>query len=253
MRDLGALLGFRVMILVSSVAAAASAAPIVTYPELDPSASNALTVVQVTGSATCPIGSGNCLANAPVAIDAASVTLDLGTNELLDLWMLSSGPGDIVLSGYNGYERIVFHDAAFQSSGSAVLGSGGSFAIGGTVTASSLEIFRAGNQSALPDIVYLDYTTVPNPNFASGTIGVSASQVAVAVNGIDFGSFPDPRTGNLFNVKADLGFVAVVPEPDAALLYGVGLLITGSVLRRRSAPTAGERGRLSWGSRGEDR
>ena len=232
-------LSFGLALLGLLAATAAGAAPIVVYSDLDPSASNALTVVQVTGSPTCPIGGGNCLANTPVAIDAASVTLDLGTNELLDLSMLSSGPGNIVLSGYNGYERIVFHDAAFQSSGTAMLGLGGSFTIGGAVTASSLEIFLTGNLSSIADAVLLNYTTAPNANFASGTIGISASQVAVSVNGIDFGSFPDLLTGNAFDVKADFGFVAAVPEPRAALLYGVGLLVVGSAVRRRAAPIAG--------------
>jgi hypothetical protein len=103
-----------------------------------------MTVVQVTGSPTCNLGGGNCLTNSPLAIDSASVTIDLGTNELLDLNIFVAGPGNIVLAGYNGYQRIVFHDAQFQSTGSAMIGGGGNFAIAGTVTASSLELFLAG-------------------------------------------------------------------------------------------------------------
>ena len=228
---------FAVALLGLSLAGAASAAPIVVYSQLDPSASNTLTVVQVTGSPTCPqFGAGNCLSNAPLAVDAASVTLDLGTNELLDLNILVQGPGTIQLSGYNGYEKIVFTDATFQSSGTATLGPGGSFFIAGAVTASALEVFLAGNLTAIPDIVVLNYTTAPNPNFAAGTIGISGDEVSVSVNGLDLGAFPDPLSGNLAIVKADFGFVAVVPEPGAALLYGIGLLIAGSAVRRRSAP-----------------
>jgi hypothetical protein len=214
-------------------AGAVSAAPIVDYNVLVPTASNELTVVQVQGSPTCPsFGAGNCLTNGPLAVDAASVTLDLGTSELLDLSVFVGGPGIIELSGFNGYERVVFTDAAFQSSGTATLGSGGSFFIGGTVTAGRMEIFLAGNLGVIPDIVILDYTTAPNPNFAAGTVGVSGDQVTVSVNGLDLGSFPDPLTGNLVSIKADFGFVAAVPEPNAAFVFGAGILLALALARR---------------------
>jgi hypothetical protein len=236
MRNRVNLLGFALILGSLALAAGASAGPIVVYPKLDPSGANAVTVVQVTGSPTCAqFGTGNCLTNSPLALDAASVTLDLGTNQLLDLSMLAIGPGIVDLAGYNGYERIVFHDAAFQSSGTAAIGGGGSFAIAGTVTASSLELFLAGNFSAIPDIVVLNYTTAPNPNFAAGTIGIAGNQLTVSVTGLDLGSFPDPLTDALASVKADFSFVATVPEPSAALLYGIGLLIAGPALRRRAA------------------
>jgi hypothetical protein len=230
------LLGFVVVLTGLVVSASAGAAPIAIYPELEPTAANAMTVVQVTGSPNCAqFGTGNCLVNSPLAIKPASVTIDLGTNELLDLNIFVAGPGIIDLDGYNGYERIVFHDAEFQSTGTAMIGGGGSFAIAGTVTATSLELFLAGNLSAVPDIVVLNYTTAPNPNFAAGTIGIAGDQLSVSVTGLDLGSFPDPVTGELASVKADFSFVAVVPEPGAALLYGIGLLIAGPALRRRRA------------------
>jgi hypothetical protein len=218
-----------------SLAASASAAP-VDYPQLDPSGANAMTVVQVTGAPTCPqFGAGNCLSNGPLAIDAASVTLDLDTNELLNLTILAVGPGIIDLPGHPAYERIVFHNAEFQSTGTTVVGPGGSFAIQGNVTASSLELFLDGNLSAVPDIVVLNYTTAPNFNVAAGTIGIAGDQLTVSVTALDLGSFPDPQTGELVSVKADFSFVATVPEPGAALLYGIGLLIAAPALRRRAA------------------
>jgi len=229
---LGALGG---LILGLAFAASASAAPIQTYPQV---VSGSLTTVQVTGSPTCPIGTGNCLTNGPLAVSSASVTLDLGINQLQNLSIAVPGPGSIALTGYNGYEKIVFTNAAFQSSGTAMLGGGGSFFIAGTVTATKLEVFLAGNLSAVPDIVVLNYTTAPNPNFAAGTIGISGDQLTVSINGLDLGSFPDPTTGNIATAKADFNFVATVPEPSAALLYGVGLLIAGSAVRRRSAVAA---------------
>jgi hypothetical protein len=216
-------------------AAGAGAAPIQTYPQV---VSGSLTTVQVTGSPACPIGSGNCLANGPLPVSTASVTLDLGLNQLQNLAVAVPGPGSIALTGYNGYEKIVFTNAAFQSSGTATLGGGGSFFIGGTVTASKLEVFLAGNLSAVPDIVVLNYTTAPNPNNASGTIGISGDQLTVSIRGLDLGSFPDPISGNLATVKADFRFVATVPEPNAALLYGIGLLIAGSAVRRRALVAA---------------
>jgi hypothetical protein len=235
MRHRWSSLGFAVILSGFVLVASASAAPIAVYPQLEPTGANAMTVVQVTGSPTCNLGGGTCLTNSPLAIDSASVTIDLGTNELLDLNIFVAGPGNIVLAGYNGYQRIVFHDAQFQSTGSAMIGGGGNFAIAGTVTASSLELFLAGNLSAVPDIVVLNYTTAPNPNFAAGTIGIAGDQLTVSVTGVDLGSFPDPLNGNLATVKADFSFVAVVPEPSAALLYGIGLLIAAPALRRRAA------------------
>jgi hypothetical protein len=222
-------------VLGMALAGGASAAPIVVYPQV---VSGGLTTVQVTGSPSCPVGSGNCLTNGPLAVATASVTLDIGLGELQNLSVSVPGPGTIALSGYNGYEKIVFSNAAFQSSGTATLGPGGSFFIGGTVTASKLEVFLAGNLGAVPDIVVLNYSTAPNPNFAAGTLGISGDQLTVSINGLDLGSFPDPVTGNLATVKADFNFVATVPEPNAALLYGIGLLIAGSAVRRRATATA---------------
>jgi len=239
MRSRSNLLGFALLLLGLSMATGSSAAPVVVYPVLEPSASNNMTVVQVTGAPGCPaFGAGNCLANGPLAIDSASVTLDLGTDELQNLKIFVAGPGVIDLDGYNGYEQIIFNNAMFQSTGTTILGPGGSFAIQGTVTASSLELFLAGNLTAVPDIVVLNYTTAPNVNIAAGTIGIAGNQLSVSVNGLDLGAFPDPQSGNLAVVKADFGFVAVVPEPGAALLYGIGLLIAGSAVRRRPALVA---------------
>ena len=236
MRSRPGFLGLVVVLLTSLVGSVAYAGPVSTFDVLDSGADNSVSVVQVDGSPDCFIGLGNCLADGPLLIDSASITLDLGTGEILDLNIFAAGPGTIQLNGYNGYEKIVLTDAAFQSSGPATLGPGGSFNIAGAVTAAQLDLFLAGNDGAIADITVLNYTTAPNLNLASGTVGISGDQVAVSVQGLDFGFFPDPVTGeNPVAVKADFGFVAVVPEPSAALLYGIGLLIAGPAMRRRAA------------------
>ena len=217
-----------------ALAAGASAAPIQTFNSLVGSAANEISTVAILGTgSTCPSGQ-SCLLS-PVAINGASVTLDLGTSDLLDLNVFAQGPGSIIM-GFNGYEKIVFHNAFFQSSGTTTLGPGGNFTIAGTVTASSLDLFFTGNFGATPDQIVGNYSTTMNPNFMSGTIGVSGDQVTVSVNSVDLGVFPNPVTGgNPEIAEAKLGFVATVPEPSAVALYGMGLLIAGTALRRRPA------------------
>jgi hypothetical protein len=126
-------------------------------------------------------------------------------------------------------------------SGPALLGAGGSFNIDGVVTASKLEIFLTGGLGAVPDIVVYNYSTEGSPfNLASGFVTVDANgQIEAFLNGVNFGAYPDLNasgkpTGTYSYIKADLGFVATVPEPGAALLYGTGLLIAAASVRRRA-------------------
>lgn len=234
MRGQASWLGLGATALGLALGTGASALPIETYDQLVGSAANEVsTVAIIGGTSTCSFGF-SCLAS-PVPISGASVMLDLGTSDLLNMTIAVQGPGSIIM-GFNGYEKIVFNNAVFQSSGTATLGGGGAFSIGGAVTASSLDLFFTGNFGATPDAIVLNYTSAPNFNFMSGTIGVAGDQLSVSVNSADLGAFPDPTTGSLSVAEAKLGFVvAVVPEPSAAVLYGVGLLIAGTVLRRRAA------------------
>ena len=234
MRGQACWLGLGATALGLALGTGASAAPISTYDQLVGSAANEVsTVAIIGGTSTCSFGF-NCLAS-PVPISGASVMLDLGTSDLLNMNIAVQGPGSIIM-GFNGYEKIVFHDAVFQSSGTTTLGAGGVFSIGGAVTASSLELFFTGNNTLIADQIVSNYTSAPNFNFMSGTIGVAGDQLTVSVNSVDLGAFPDPNTGSLSLAEAKLGFVvgAAVPEPSATLLYGVGLLVAGMTLRRRA-------------------
>jgi len=253
MRSRFHLVGFGSVIVGLMLSAGASAAPVITYSQLVPSAQNALTEVQAFGAPSCPIGSltGNCLANGPLDIDSASVMVDLGSAQVLDLDILVEGPGVIdfddpttllTTESFKGYQKIVFTDATFGSIGTpANIGMNGNFVITGSVMAAKLEIFLAGNLGAVADLVVLNYVAAPNQ--VSGRILNFGDQIEVELTGVEIGNFPDiDESGNMLDtttrVRAEFAFTAAIPEPGAAVLYGVGLLIAGASVRRQPVRVA---------------
>jgi len=181
---------------------------------------------------TCPIGSGNCLVNAPLALSGAVVTVDSDTNQLLDLSIFVSGPGIIDMNGLNGYEAIVFHGTSFQSSGATTLGPTGNFAMPGTINASTVELFLLGNPGPYPGAPPDFAVPYSNPATPTGNIQFANGAAILTLTGVDLGVFADPLGGNPVLAKADFTFNAAIPEPSAVALYGVGLLIAGAAVRR---------------------
>lgn len=219
-------------------AVAAEATPTTYY--LVPGPGSVITTVQVSDvsppitTTPCPIGSGNCLANSPVAITGALVTVDLDTNQLLDLQIEVGGSMTIDLGGFNGYEQIDVNDVSFQMGSPTMLTASGSqynFAAPGSVSASSLEFFFTGNTGTTPDAVLLDYgpaTTTPTGSIRFGPDGVS-----LTVTGVDLGVFTDPLTGgNAVLAKADFTFTGAIPEPSAAATFVLALLVGGAAARK---------------------
>jgi hypothetical protein len=164
------------------------------------------------------------------------VTLDLGTNTLIDLNIFVQGPGILNMSGLNGYQQVVFNDVTFQTSGSSGLFTvvpnvQYNFAAPGAVTSPSVELFLLGNPGPVPDFDL----PLNNPTTPTGNVVFEPGQLVLTLTGVDLGVFLDPQGGNPVLAKADFTFTAAVPEPRAAVLYGVALLVLGVTLRRRVA------------------
>lgn len=180
-----------------------------------------------------------CLTNPPIAITGASVTVDTMTNQVLDLRIESAGPGIVDTSGLAGYgiDTVTFTNAVFQSSLPVALTADGvdsyTFAVMPGLVSSNLLIDPTG--PGLP-IGPIPYANAAGP---AGRITFAGGQIELALDGVLLGSFADPQLRNPFvDVKADFFFTAstaVVPEPDAAVLYGVGLLVAAMMVRQRSA------------------
>ncbi len=222
------------------VGAGASAAP-VTY-NLDVGSITTIQLQDVSAPLTptsCPVGSSNnCLVGGPLALTAASVTVDMETGQLLDLSIFIAGPGIIDMNGLNGYEAIVFNNTSFQSSGATTLTPSGSqfnFTSPGAVSAETVELFLLGNPGPYPGPAP-DYTLpYTNPTAPGGNIRFVDGRAQLTLTGVDLGIFVDPLTGgNPVLAKADFSFTAAIPEPSSVALYGVGLLIAGAAVRRWS-------------------
>jgi hypothetical protein len=219
-------------------ATSASAAPVTYY--LDAGEITSIQLVDVfnpSNPTICPIGSGNCLVNAPLQLTSAAVTIDLDTGELLDLSIFVSGPGIIDMNGLNGYEAIVFNGTSFQSSGGTTLTPSGSqynFASPGVVTADTVQIYLLGNPGPYPSAPPDAEVPYVNPTTPTGNIQFVDGEAVLTLTGVDLGLFSDPFGGNPLLAKADFTFTAAIPEPASTALYGVGLLLAAVAIRRFS-------------------
>jgi hypothetical protein len=186
----------------------------------------------------CPLGSANnCLVNAPLAIDQASITLDFNTMQVMDLNLLVSSTGQLNLGGINGYSHIDFTGTSYQSgtSSSFTLAGGTQYnfqPVPGIVSVDNLDMYMMGNTSGTPD-ASLPYanTATPGGNFIMGPNGMT-----IRLTGVDIGVFVDPLTGlDPVVAKADFTFTATnpIPEPTAALLFSVGFVVAAGATRRK--------------------
>lgn len=231
----------RLLILAAAALGVAGAQPAAATPATYYLGTGHISTIQLVDIAppftptSCPVGSGNCLVNPPLSIDAASVTLDLSTNTLISINIFVGGPGILDMNGLNGYEQVVFNDVTFQTSGSSALfpvvpSVQYNFGAAGTITSPSVQLFLNGNTGPTPDLD-LPFS---NPTTPTGNIVFGPGGITLTLTGVDLGVFYDPQGGNPVLAKADFTFTAAVPEPRAAVLYGVALLVTGAALRRRA-------------------
>ena len=240
MRRFTGWIGLSVLAIGVLAGVSASAAPVTYYLTQGQITTIQLQDIQAPITPTsCPIGSGNCLVNAPLALSGASITVDLATNQLLDLSVFISGPGIIDMNGLNGYEAIVFNNTSFQSSGATTLTPSGpqfNFAMPGVVSASTVELWLLGNPGPFPGPTPDFSLPYVNPTTPGGNIQFANGQAILTLTGVDLGVFVDPLTGgNRVLAKADFAFSAAIPEPSAVALYGVGLLIVAGAATRRWA------------------
>jgi hypothetical protein len=143
------------------------------------------------------------------------------------------------LIGY-GVDEVVFTNAVFQSSPAflplPLTPQGANSYTFGIVPGrvdTDLVLHLDGGGTVGP----IDYANAAGP---SGSISFANGQIELALDGVLLGTFADPQLLHpSVDVKADFFFTAstaVVPEPDAAVLYGVGLLVAATTMaRRRSA------------------
>jgi hypothetical protein len=220
--------------LVTAVAllglATASQAASVTY-DVSSGSITTIQLVALSGSVQpCPIGGGiNCLSSGALAIDVGSITLDENGLTLDNVTLTASGTGTLALGGLFGYTSVDFSNTTFQSSGSSALTGGGgtySFNAPGTIT-TDLVLNTLGGPIALPGTVF--------PGSPTGSITVSGGQLYLNLQGVNLGMICDPQNpANCVIVKADFQVLAQnpIPEPNAAIVFGLGALIVGAALRR---------------------
>jgi hypothetical protein len=178
----------------------------------------------------CPIGGSNCLAGS-VSLTGGSVVVDQTTGTLLSLSLSTTNTGVLQMGGFSGYSSVSFSSLSFASSGpSALSGSGGVYNFGpvnGSVTTNLTFNFPAGSP-----------VSVFGASFAAGPTGnlfISQSGLLnLSLTGVNLGVFCDPLTGGCVLAKADFGAVGAIPEPGAAAVFGLGLVLVIGALRRRA-------------------
>jgi hypothetical protein len=215
--------------LVMAIALASPARAVPTTYYVTPGPQSTLDTVQLLDimapftPTPCPVGLGNCLVGAPIGITSGEITVDLDTNQLLNLSLFVAGPATLALGGLNGYTSAVLVGITFQSQGPVALGSP---FVPGIVSVSQL--FLTPDPFGLNPYVY-SATAAPDVDISFGPNGVT-----LGLTGVDVGIFTDVNGSNPVLAKADFQLVGTVPEPSAALLFGVALASAGMAARRRA-------------------
>ena len=207
--------------------------------------SGALTTVQfidlTTGQPSpCPIGGSNCL-GAALALTGGTIQVDEAAGTLLSLSVSSTNTGVLSMGGFSGYSTVSFSNLSFVTNGPTALFSNGSvgsanlYSFGpasGTVTTDLAFSFVAGGTASVPGV-----------SFAAGPIGSmvidQGGAMSLSLSGVNLGVLCDPLNPSAcVLVKADfhLGASPAIPEPNAAAVFGAGLVfVCASLARRRTA------------------
>ncbi len=210
----------------------AALATAVTYSFESGSATLRGTVAGDSTSIFDPAGSVSVgLASATAVVDA-----DAGPSGSLDsLTIVTDAFSANLDPALTGLSSITVSSATLESLGAASLSSFGQFAMQTSIMA-EVSGTLAGGGSFGPTAV----GSLANSGTTTGLIALSGDKVLLRVSGLTVASFAqlDPRMPNI-EIKADFEFIGravpatPIPEPGAALVFGLGITLAGSVLRRR--------------------
>ena len=192
----------------------------------------------VTGQSVMVDAAGNPMAFTTVILDGAEVMLDPvgGAGALTSLDFTTTGPWvmdlDASLSG--GFDQVVVDLSQLTASGGDLTSLGGIFYdyTIGPVTVDSF--FSATNPSAGINVTN-QFLRVLNP-LATGTLSADASHLGqLTMPGMTLGQLTSPLSGRQTTVVANFVWNGArpIPEPHAALLFGIGAVVVGAATRKR--------------------
>jgi len=175
-----------------------------------------------------PLDAPSCLAG-PEPITAATITVDFDTNQLLGVSISIAGPATLNLGGLNGYTTAVLSGLTFTSQPGAiplVIGGAGQTVLGLVhIDELYLDAFGPYEYAA---------TAAPQLVLTFGPGGLTAG-----LSGLEVGVFTDVTGNDPVVAIAKFGFTAAVPEPHAAMLFGLSLAVAGLMTGRQRAAVAG--------------
>lgn len=180
---------------------------------------------------------------------AGAVDVDLtGTNAIVDLDAYSLDSLEIVADDFSvgldpsltGLESVSVSGATLQSLAPSTLAfftpTVAQFALQSQISG-TVEGTLPGGLSTGPT----PFVSIPGSGSTTGILTISGDEITLQITGVTVASFPQIHNPGGANVelKADFTFVgkakpsSPIPEPSAALVFGVGMAVAGSVLRRR--------------------
>ncbi len=180
----------------------------------------------------CRIGVwwANCLTNAPLAVDSGSAVIDFATGQMQDLQFQINSTGILDLKGYAGINQIQFSLSNFQSTGTAGVTSlsGGLYNLAptaGNFTSSVVVDWADGSQTSYQSLA---------STALSGMVYQGAGTTQIIIDSVNIGSIFDSVLGKGLNFQADFALYAApaIPEPSAAVVFGIGLVGVLSARRR---------------------
>jgi hypothetical protein len=194
-------------------------------------------VDSVTGQSVMVDASGNPMASTTVVLDGVEVTIDPVANILNSMNLTTTGPWVIDLDPAisAGFDQVTVQSAQLTAQNGQLF----------PVTPNLMD-FQISNamMSALVDannpLLGGTITGIPissvNPS-ATGTIATSGFGVLdeLRLNGITIGTLTSPLSGTQVTVKADFVWRGArpIPEPHAALLFGIGAIVVSAATRKR--------------------
>lgn len=196
-------------------------------------------------SGTIDDGSGNSIFLPDPIVDVdligTSATVDLSTNTLNNLTIIADDFKVDLNPGLTGLESVSVTGATLQS-----LAPGAIFVITTTPNtfgqfAVQTEITGTAQATALggTPLPATPFVSNPGSGATSGFITVTGDEVTLQMTGVTVATFPQIHnpTGPNIELKADFTFVGKaatpIPEPSAAIVFGLGITLAGTAVRKR--------------------